>query len=119
MGYLDYIKSFFRPQQYCSHVYTLGVVNEFRGTGLASTFFTYYKSKVCEKKKYKLVYLDCAEYNESAIKFYQKVGFQKTKVKQNYYSIYKKLYNSVELKMYLGDYEHYNRWLEKKKPVTD
>ena len=116
LGYFDYAKLLFKSKQYSVHIYTFGVINEFRGTGLAKEFFNRYKKLVKTELNVRIIYLDCATYNQIAIKFYESSGFTKIKLKKNYYNIFGKDYDSIEMVMYLGEYEHYNSW-QKTRPV--
>lgn len=116
LGYMDLFKLIFKKKQFSAHVYTLGVVNEFRGKGVAKELLEQFKQDVAAKYNVKCVYLDCAIYNESAIKFYMKAGFSKVKYKKRYYRIFGNDYNAVELVLFLPEYRHYNAWLANRPP---
>ena len=118
-GYLDYLKSLFTKQQFGAHIYTLGVISEMRGSGLAKQLFEHFRDEVCKQQQYKVIYLDCIEYNHSAIRFYEKMRFVKTKMKISYYNIYKRQYNSFEFMLYINEYNHYNKWLMGKGMVVE
>ena len=111
LGYMDSFKLYFKKTQFAAHVYTLGIINEFRSTGLAQEMLKYFEEEICTKFNIKMIYLDVVTYNGIAIKFYLKSGFAKYKQKINYYNIFGKNYDSLELVKYLSEYSHYNTWL--------
>lgn len=67
---------------------TIGVINEFRGRGIAEYMIEQLKKRVLDSNKSLLyIYLDMVVYNEVAARFYQKNGFNRAGIKKNHYSI--------------------------------
>lgn len=112
LSYWEQTKLMFKKKKYSAHIYTLGVVHEFRGTGLAQNLFSKFLELECKPNQIKHLFLDCASYNKSALKFYQKAGFLALKRTQNYYHIFGKDYDSIQMGLYLDEFACYNKPLD-------
>lgn len=65
---------------------TIGVINEFRGRGIAEYMIEQLKKRILESNKtLAYIYLDMITYNEVAARFYQKNGFNRVRIKKNHY----------------------------------
>ncbi|CAD8081840.1 unnamed protein product [Paramecium primaurelia] len=70
------------------YIMTIGVINEFRGRGIAEYMIEQLKKRVLESNKtLSYIYLDMVVYNEIAARFYQKNGFNRVRIKKNHYEI--------------------------------
>ncbi|CAK95022.1 unnamed protein product (macronuclear) [Paramecium tetraurelia] len=78
---------FFQTQN-ALYIMTIGVINEFRGRGIAEYMVEQLKKTVLQSNKtIAYIYLDMVDYNEIASRFYQKQGFNKMRIKKNHYMI--------------------------------
>ncbi|CAK86843.1 unnamed protein product (macronuclear) [Paramecium tetraurelia] len=77
------------------YIMTIGVINEFRGRGIADYMLDQLKKRVLESNKtLNYIYLDMIVYNEIASRFYQKNGFICVRVKKNHYEIENQLFDA-------------------------
>jgi len=74
------------------YILTLGVSNEVRKLGLASKLLEKLYDIAKEDYRVKYIYLHVVDYNDTAIKFYERNNFQKVMTKYHHYNIYGKLY---------------------------
>ncbi|CAD8070081.1 unnamed protein product [Paramecium primaurelia] len=87
LNWKQWFCSFFQ-QKNALYIMTIGVINEFRGRGIAEYMIEQLKKRVLESNKSLLyIYLDMVVYNEVAARFYQKNGFNRVGIKKNHYSI--------------------------------
>ncbi|CAD8205670.1 unnamed protein product [Paramecium octaurelia] len=79
--------SFFQTQN-ALYIMTIGVINEFRGRGIAEYMVEQLKKIVVQSNKtLAYIYLDVVAYNEIASRFYQKHGFNRMRIKKNHYQL--------------------------------
>ncbi len=85
LGYsiFRYEKNATNPKKIC-HLLKIGVHPEFQNLGIASSLMKDMFINM-RKKKSKVVYLEVREGNKNAITFYEKRGFFKSKIIENYY----------------------------------
>jgi len=70
------------------YILSIGVIDELRQKGLATVLMSKLLDIAKEDKSVKYLYLDVIEYNKSAIRFYEKIGFQKVMTRDSYYEIF-------------------------------
>ena len=76
-----------------TYLMTLGVVQEWRGRGVAQHLLQQLVSSVTTK----IFYLHVVEYNAAALALYAKVGFQEISRKLDFYLIHGRYYSAVTL----------------------
>ncbi|KAM3141397.1 hypothetical protein pb186bvf_006515 [Paramecium bursaria] len=76
------------------YIMTIGVMNEFRGKGIAEKMIDQLKSQFLINPQLKYIYLDMVIYNEIGMKFYQKNGFQIVRTKRQHYNIESNVYDA-------------------------
>ena len=93
---INYFKSFMKCQFYkCIYVMTIGVLDEFRQMHIGTKILNHIY-KIALKIDFCIgVYLHVINYNDIAIKFYQKNKFKKVGKVDNYYFINGKNYDSL------------------------
>lgn len=68
-----------------ARLYSICTLKEFQGHGLASKLIREIEKKACEEKDCAYLRLEVKESNKSAIKLYEKLGYQKFTEKEDYY----------------------------------
>ena len=67
------------------YIMTLGVVDEFRGKGIASELLKMVREMAEQQQSIKMVQLHVVVYNQSAIGFYRKNGYELIERISNHY----------------------------------
>ena len=89
------------------YIMTLGTVEEHRKTGLASSLVRWVESLVQQDPACGGVYLHVIKYNDSAIRFYERLGFYRVEEIPDYYEIDGQKYASyLYAKYYHGNRGH-------------
>lgn len=80
---------------------TIGVLDECRKLGIGSFLLQSTLRALSSHPEWqtqvKFIYLHVADYNDSAIRFYDKNGFDKLKVLKEWYTIFEKPYDAILL----------------------
>ena len=87
------------------YILSIGVIDELRQKGLATILMNKLLDSVKEDKKVKYLYLDVVEYNKAAIRFYEKIGFERVKTRESYYDIMDKKYDSLVYCLFINEGE--------------
>ena len=89
------------------YIMTLGTVDEHRKTGLASALVRWVESLVQQDPACGGVYLHVITYNDSAIRFYERLGFYRVEEIPDYYEIEGRKFSSyLYAKYYNGNRGH-------------
>ena len=96
------VQSYLRCEDYqCAYIMTIGVLDECRKLHIGSELIKKIINKVLWDNICVGIYLDVINYNNSAIKFYERNGFQKVSTIKNYYELKGTYYDSeVFLKIF-------------------
>lgn len=91
------------------YIMTLGTVEEHRKTGLASVLLRWIESLVQQDPLCGGIYLHVIAYNESAIRFYERLGFYRVEEIPDYYEIDGQKYASyLYAKYFHGNRGHWD-----------
>ena len=82
------------------YILTLGAINEIRKIGLATKLIDKLIDLTKQYHKIKYIYLHVIEYNDHAIRFYEKNNFKRVETKYNHYFIGGKIYNGYAYAYY-------------------
>ena len=96
------VQSYLRCEDYlCAYIMTIGVLDECRKLHIGSEIIKNIINKVLWDNICVGIYLDVINYNNSAIKFYERNGFHKVSTIKNYYELKGTYYDSeVFLKIF-------------------
>jgi ribosomal protein S18 acetylase RimI-like enzyme len=92
--------SFFENKYQYVYIMTFGVIDEFRGVGLASSLLERLVNEV-RKVNCGVLMLHVVDYNKTAIGFYAKNGFQDVTTIKNYYRINEDIYDTKVMVRFL------------------
>ncbi len=67
-------------------VIELGVIQEMRKRGIGFKLLTYLQH-YCAQNEIRKIFLDVAENNFAAVRLYEKAGFEKIRIRKNYYML--------------------------------
>ena len=84
LSFSQWVKSFFTSYRMI-HIMTFGIIQEFRGLGLASLLFDRFLESVKGLAYIEYISLEVIEYNKEAIEFYKRKGFSRVVYKPEYY----------------------------------
>lgn len=93
------------------YVMTLGVIDEFRGKGIASTLLDKILQEASEDARVKYVNLHVVSYNPARY-FYEKRGFERVEELPEYYRINGTLYDAIYYVMFVNGAKRRLGWLE-------
>ena len=94
------------------YIMTLGVVEEFRGKGLASSLVGECSRMVEKDATCGVLYLHVITYNRAAIEFYEKLGFYQVEEIEDYYEIDGEKYNCfLYAKYFHGNRGHFTVYM--------
>ena len=95
-----------------AHIYTIGVVNGLRGTGIGSMLMTNFLNFLEAKEgaderfySYGVVELEVVAYNKRAIGYYVRNGFEHFCTKKYHYEIYGERFDAIGMVFYLNGFK--------------
>lgn len=95
ISFYDNMTAFICLEDYhCAYIMTLGVIDEFRRMKIASKLIEKTKEKCLEDNLNVCLFLDVITYNLSAIRFYERNGFEEVTTIKNYYKLEGEIYDS-------------------------
>ena len=101
------------------YIMTLATTEDYRRTGLASLLLKKLIQNATSNRNCGLVYLHVITYNTSAIKFYEKNGFQRVAQCEGYYLIDGVSYDSYLYCLYINGGEPSESWLDSVESLVD
>ncbi len=76
VGYVQLGGTFLAKQRHLGYIYNLYIGKEYRRLGLAKQLFAFVIDQIKQKSQIEKLYVTCIASNQSAIQFYQSIGFK-------------------------------------------
>lgn len=89
---------------------TLGVIEEYRKKGVGKLIIEAIIKEAKQNEEIKFVFLHVIEYNEAAIRLYEKMGFERLEELENFYKIGNEIFGGKALGMYLNGGRRGQSW---------